>query len=325
MDARECFLAHHGILGQKWGRKNGPPYPLSASKHSAAEKKAGWQKSLEGGKDHGLSNKTQNNKMVDTKGMTKKQKEEALKRYYDHSGSDAGQQKARFAVSTLLSAAIATGVNPVVGGAYLAYDGKRAYDAFMASEKEKQSNERKSSLKLDKQTGLRVKNRTWDQLDDVKAVNPGFKNFDSNTKKNCFLCSMTYDLRRRGYDATAKKAIYGYFNDDVNRWYQGAKVNDVTHKNAKGKFDSETTYTNLNTALSSQKQGSRGMVNVTWKGMVGGHSLAYDVTKDGVKIYDAQSGKEQDMRKLVKRSQEVSYTRLDNLKLNKQHIREVAE
>lgn len=49
MDAREVFLAHHGILGQKWGRKNGPPYPLDASDHSAAEIKAGWRKSLDGG------------------------------------------------------------------------------------------------------------------------------------------------------------------------------------------------------------------------------------------------------------------------------------
>ena len=40
------FLAHHGILGQKWGKKNGPPYPLDASDHSASEKKAGWRQSL---------------------------------------------------------------------------------------------------------------------------------------------------------------------------------------------------------------------------------------------------------------------------------------
>lgn len=32
-------LSHHGIEGQKWGVKNGPPYPLDASDHSAAEKK----------------------------------------------------------------------------------------------------------------------------------------------------------------------------------------------------------------------------------------------------------------------------------------------
>lgn len=33
-------LSHHGILNQKWGQRNGPPYPLSPGRHSAAEKKA---------------------------------------------------------------------------------------------------------------------------------------------------------------------------------------------------------------------------------------------------------------------------------------------
>lgn len=40
------YLSHHGILGQKWGQLNGPPYPLSASSHSASEKKAGWERSV---------------------------------------------------------------------------------------------------------------------------------------------------------------------------------------------------------------------------------------------------------------------------------------
>ena len=39
-------LYHHGILGQKHGVRNGPPYPLDENDHSAREKKDGWEKSL---------------------------------------------------------------------------------------------------------------------------------------------------------------------------------------------------------------------------------------------------------------------------------------
>jgi hypothetical protein len=42
----QFYLEHSGILGMKWGHRNGPPYPLGAGDHSAAEKKAGWRKSL---------------------------------------------------------------------------------------------------------------------------------------------------------------------------------------------------------------------------------------------------------------------------------------
>jgi hypothetical protein len=35
----ESSLKHHGILGQKCGKQNGPPYPISPTDHSASEKK----------------------------------------------------------------------------------------------------------------------------------------------------------------------------------------------------------------------------------------------------------------------------------------------
>lgn len=47
MTEYDTYLAHHGILGQHWGKKNGPPYPLRPGAHSASEKKAGWRKSLD--------------------------------------------------------------------------------------------------------------------------------------------------------------------------------------------------------------------------------------------------------------------------------------
>ena len=34
------FLMHHGVKGQEWGVRNGPPYPLKPNQRSAAEKEA---------------------------------------------------------------------------------------------------------------------------------------------------------------------------------------------------------------------------------------------------------------------------------------------
>lgn len=39
-DFESNYLMHHGILGQKWGKKNGPPYPLSDKEHDKVVKKA---------------------------------------------------------------------------------------------------------------------------------------------------------------------------------------------------------------------------------------------------------------------------------------------
>ncbi len=44
------YLVHHGIAGQKWGHRNGPPYPIAYEDHSMAEKKANSRAELTGDK-----------------------------------------------------------------------------------------------------------------------------------------------------------------------------------------------------------------------------------------------------------------------------------
>lgn len=38
------YLSHHGILGQEWGKRNGPPYPLSGGDYSKTELNAIYKK-----------------------------------------------------------------------------------------------------------------------------------------------------------------------------------------------------------------------------------------------------------------------------------------
>lgn len=65
----ESELMHHGILKQRWGHQNGPPYPLSEEQKSAAEIRA-EKKDLKWAK--------RNEKRI-TKGVYKKSEKELRK------------------------------------------------------------------------------------------------------------------------------------------------------------------------------------------------------------------------------------------------------
>lgn len=49
MNEVDNYLTHHGILGQKWGKQNGPPYPLNPANRSSAEKRQNGSKYTKSG------------------------------------------------------------------------------------------------------------------------------------------------------------------------------------------------------------------------------------------------------------------------------------
>lgn len=60
-------LCHHGILGQKWGKRNGPPYPLKGGDYTATERKAITK---ERRKKNSIYNKKHFDQMIDAKKAT---------------------------------------------------------------------------------------------------------------------------------------------------------------------------------------------------------------------------------------------------------------
>lgn len=106
------YLFHHGILGQKWGVQNGPPYPLGSGDHSAREKRVGWRASL---KEGDQNNKKQITKKDITKAVRSTKKEAILNDYgANHKLSD--EQKERIRKALIAS----TATLGIAGGIYFA-------------------------------------------------------------------------------------------------------------------------------------------------------------------------------------------------------------
>lgn len=305
----EEALAHHGIVGMKWGKRHGPPYPLSSKLSKAIQKgrtssgkpeaqdKAPADKSDPHGKKVTLSDK--------------------LKAHLAAPGAAALSGVAGIGMFLATGASIPTaglGAIPAlaVGAITTSY---REVVNIVARHREKKVRDIQLDSEVDKNTGLKLKGKETSIKEDVKMVNPGYSDLYKNTKHNCALCSVAYDMRRRGFNVTAQKAKTGYSDKEIEGMYKNGKFEHVQYE--KGIMSVKKTNDKIMKKLSSQGTGARGIVTVEWKGG-GGHAMSYEVTPEGPKIIDAQRGK------VYKNAYEtvthsygyMSVMRTDNLKPN---------
>lgn len=276
-DFRDYILAHHGILGMQWGKRNGPPYPIGSSGHSASEKKAGWRKSLGGGRNEHLYDRKSETKSVD------KPKKSGLQ-------LTDKQKKA------LKIGAIAAGVTlAAVGTVYLARSGRLQ---VIGKQFSKAGGNGFDRSKLDGVlNGVYTKNPNFvhDIEKDFKTINPsykakeGFKLLSDMPDKapldrvNCVACTTSYDLKCRGYDGVIAQLTDTRkmpFNQLMQKVYKNPVIEAEGFKDWK----------DLSKTLRKQGRFARGNLVVPFQGG-GSHSIAYEIDKRGrVWFIDAQAG-----------------------------------
>ncbi|WP_302609171.1 toxin glutamine deamidase domain-containing protein [Turicimonas muris] len=338
----EC-LAHHGIKGQRWGVRNGPPYPLDAEDHSASEKKAGWRKSLDKG-DKKADNKTKKGAAdsVEKKGLTDKQKR-AIK----------------------IGAGIVVGLLAVYGTYKLADSG----ELHRLAEKGKEI------LQGNRYPGFK-RNDAFSQpmsIDQISntflhKINPGYNKIPGTTN-NCRRCTFAYELSRRGYDVKATRTLYGtgqtdsktakyigaegitlksisqLFKDTAEKAGEGVERSALSQSVAK-ELDRLTRRESLSflkknqgitrqsekifDALSKMPNRARGELGLKFL-VGGGHSIAWEIVDGKPALFDFQTGTAyrtvEELNALVKPfiAKEGFIRRLDDVELNLDLLRRWVE
>lgn len=177
------------------------------------------------------------------------------------------------------------------------------------------------------------------RYEDALAVNPEYDMNDIDYSMNCLDCTVTYDLRRRGYDVTADDVIgidaasaWLDPRTDPNILYEYYE-DPVVHETDIRTFDSRKNVELFKEELrSNSPAGSRGNFMVQWRNSNAGHSMAYEVDNDGdITVICSQTGtyyadkpdpnapsnmKYESLETLLLYSvSDIVYCRTDNLKL----------
>ena len=312
------YLAHHGIKGQKWGKRNGPPYPLSDAKHNKVVKRASKGSKKVSGKAKGW-----NDWDDDTK-----------------------------------AAAIELGLLSVFALGYYAIPAiKNGINNSKANKKAKEKINQRNEKNYDPDTGFYKLNKTPTIEEAAKSVNPRYKQKNAtNARSNCVYCSTAYEMRRRGYDVIAKPSTKGREVEIFQDMFPGAKFqfhsadsglevvwnkSGTRYKEIKLKdynewrSASEKAIVGKNKELSSltmkelkKEKNSRGQITIGWP-YGGGHSISYEVKNSKLTIIDPQNGKvyntDSEIESFLSHATYAGHYRLDNCDIDPDYIKDLVE
>ena len=283
---KEPYLSHHGILGQKWGDRNGPPYPLGSGDHSAREKKAGWIESLRKSnverksrilkKIHKDRDKIRSEKDNKSKESFVEKHKDTINKIKKVVNSDEFKLAMKIAV-----AAVATYAVYKVGKHCLQEWGRnyldQAYqDRALGPFKSLSDIPKTSTDYFDE-----VFNKGKDFSVVTKNINHG-TNLDNisdayGRNQNCTMCSASIIMKLKGMDTSASTTDHGFTSLTQGKWFENSNFETAKTSSAKSLYNK----------LLKQGDKNYGMLNVRWK-FGGGHSIVYAIRDGKVHILDGQ-------------------------------------
>lgn len=151
--------------------------------------------------------------------------------------------------------------------------------------------------------------RSWKKIegsvDSLRAVNPKYSSGNEAYTKNCTNCISAYEMRKRGYNVTARPATKNHY---LSKYPEEAWVDaDVQKTTGTGLED-------IMNASESWPDGARAEIAVTWRGGNRGHVFVAEKVNGGIRFYDVQSGERVSSKQFsFVEENKTTFWRIDNL------------